>query len=92
MKQLLKMVIFIKEEKMKRRKVFVFTKELPGIKRIPFENLKKGNIFYTEEPDGELTVDELKNGKPEFLYQAMSKVKGHTLNDLCVEVQPAMEE
>ena len=49
------------------KKTFVFTHEEPGIKEIPFIDLKAGDIFYCEETDGDLCVEE--NG--EFLNIAM---------------------
>jgi len=75
---------------MKMRKVFILTRQKPGVKRIAFKHLRAGNIFYTEEPDdSSLTVDEFPNGRIAFLYRAMTKAKQDKTGMLFVKSKPA---
>ena len=39
------------------RKTFIFTHDDPGIREIEFKDLRAGDVFYTEEENGGLTVD-----------------------------------
>lgn len=65
------------------RKAFILTHESPCIKKTSFRNIKSGDIFYLEEPDGKLVVEFM--GKSViFLWIAMSdaemSVVGYRVN------------
>ena len=66
----------------KERKVFVFCDQAPYVKQTRLCNIKSGDVFYIEEPEGSLNSD-----FGEILNLAVSDAIGVGI-DTCVKVQP----
>jgi hypothetical protein len=79
-------------KKIELLKVFVFTHELPGIKQVKFEDLRAGDIFYCEEPDGTLDVKEFLNGDISFIHIALDNPEDNpTISKVpCVRIASVM--